>query len=189
MAQWGHQRSASWLIDSGSLWRLQFTSSDAAKAARVTLRQVRFIGEGRHEGCGLMLVDPEWMSHPSFKPWERPSASRTTEAVDQEMAVVAAKVQQLGSLTAAQKPLKQLSVWMRTVSDATDISNIVTKCDELANRKKKNPWQSLKMGSPARELLDDYWDLKPNGVPNADHVRVVIEALLIRSASRRGEVV
>ncbi len=189
MAQWGHQRSASWLIDSGSLWRLQFKSSGVAKAARLALRQARFIGEGRHEGHGLLLVDPEWIGHPKFTPWKRPAPGRAEEAVDTEMAVIAAKVLQLGSLTAAEKPLKQLSVWMRTVSGAPDISNIVFKCDELANRDKKNPWQSLKRGSPARKLLDDYWQPKPNVVPNADHVRFVIEALLIRSAARRGEVV
>jgi len=185
MAQWGHQRTPSLMINSGSVWQLHFEDAASAIAARATLKALRFIGTGAHEGFGLLAVDPPWAMQRSLKAWKLPPVSREplNETGKAAIATAARALPVTKNDEAARKPLQQLAVWMRNVNDAQGVREVVARCAALSSRDREYAWKMLAAGQPIRRFLDDYWNVDS---PDGALVRFAIDALLIRLPLREG---
>ena len=180
MAQWGHQRTPSTMIDSGSLWRLRFADATTAKDARATLRVLRFIGSGGHEGFGLVTIDPVWATQRTLPEWKLPSSRKSEPLIPTGKSAIAEAAHALllpPNAAEARKPLQQLAVWMRGVKNAEGVPEVIARCTAFSSRDKQYAWKTLAADKPLRQFLEHYWSGEH---PDCDLIRFAIEALLIR---------
>ncbi len=186
MRQWGHHRPPVRMLDAGSTWHLTFDSPTAAAAARAALRASRFVGEGHHEGLGLILVDAVW-SRIQAQARSVTTLAPVGSGLDPRRDSLALGALGMQVSPDAEKPLQQVATWLRSADDHAAVQAIWDRLTALANRfadrHRRNIWRDLfDAEKSVRKFLDDAYTGGGNSVA---HLRFAVDALLIRAAKGR----
>jgi CRISPR/Cas system CSM-associated protein Csm3 (group 7 of RAMP superfamily) len=192
MSTWRHGRAPVTCLTAGSAWRLRFDSNAAAAKARGTLLRLAEdgFGERRHEGYGWLAVDPLWLGWPAAvgqavaaRDSRPPQAARPwpgCESISRDWLVQIARDLPERLADDVRGPLQALALRARGAASPADCQAVLGYCAKMAEeRPRPSQWRHLRTGEVARDLL------ARGAERGGDHLRFVIEALLIRAARAR----